>query len=183
MNTDKKSLREKLMKDRLAISSSDWQMRSLKICERIAPIAKFEHIALYKSFRNEVDVSPLISLLPTKAFYFPKTNLADSSMEFIRYDASKPFVKNRWGVEEPDTGESLVSGAQTLIIVPALAYDKNGHRLGYGKGFYDRFLSSFSATTLGVCFSEFFFESLPSEAHDRVVNHVVTELGSLDVTR
>ncbi|RZA13807.1 MAG: 5-formyltetrahydrofolate cyclo-ligase [Proteobacteria bacterium] len=183
MGPDKKSLRDKLIKDRLAISFSDWQARSLRICERVALLAKFEHIALYKSFRNEVDVSSLMELLPSKAFYFPKTNLGDGSMEFIRYDASKPFVKNRWGVEEPDAGEPLVSGAQTLIIVPALAFDKDGHRLGYGKGFYDRFLSSFTATTIGVCFSEFFFESLPSEAHDRVVNHVVTELGSLDVTR
>jgi 5-formyltetrahydrofolate cyclo-ligase len=181
MSGDKKSLRDKLLKERLALSPEDWRKRSASICERLATLDDFDHIAIYRSFRNEVDVLPLIGKRPDKTYYFPKTDLAHGTMEFIRFDKNLDFVKNRWGVEEPLQGEALTGGRRTLIIVPALAFDRRGHRLGYGKGFYDRFLDSFEATTVGVCFSEFLVDVLPSESHDRVVNQVVTERASLQI--
>lgn len=183
--SDKKSLRSKLLKDRLAIPSEDWQARSLKIAERIARLPIVEEctdIALYMSFRNEVDVSPLLELLPKKKFYFPRTDIVANTMEFLRYEAMEQFAVNRWGVHEPIRGEALPKSGEVLVIVPALAFDRQGQRLGYGKGFYDRFLSHSPCFTIGVCFSEFFFDHLPSESHDRVVNMVVTELGCLDVS-
>lgn len=185
MSQDKKSLRAKLLKDRLALSAEDWQARSLAIAERIAAhpdMRFFTDIALYKSFRNEVDISPLMNLLPNKNYYFPRTDLDAGTMEFLRYESPDSFSVNRWGLHEPHRGEALPKGSGVLILVPALAFDRKGHRLGYGKGFYDRFLSTSPSATLGVCFSEFFFDKLPSESHDRVVHCVVTELGCLDVT-
>lgn len=183
--TDKKSLRHKLIKDRLAISPEDWQSRSLAICNRLASlplVTSARKIALYKSFRNEVDLSPLMALAPEKSYYFPRTELEQNQMEFLRYDALRAFQTNRWGLTEPASGEPLTIDEETVIIVPALAFDRKGHRLGYGKGYYDRFLSSTKVATIGVCFSEFFFDALPAEVHDRALDYVVTELGSLAVS-
>src|SRR5687768_9435070 len=107
--SDKKSLRSKVLKDRLAISAEDWQRRSLKIAERIALLPALQDItdiALYMSFRNEVDISPLMKLLPDKNYYFPRTDLETNSMEFLRYDSEASFGINRWGLKEPIQGES-----------------------------------------------------------------------------
>lgn len=183
--TEKKQLRSRLLKERLAISESDWRRRSSQLVEVLSGhplVLASDHIALYQSFRNEVDVSSLMDRLPGKTYYFPRTDLDQGTMEFLRFESLESFGVNRWGILEPLAGDVLPINPRPLIIVPGLAFDQKGHRLGYGKGFYDRFLSSYSAATLGVCFAEFFLESLPAEAHDRLVDSVVTEKSSRDVS-
>lgn len=65
-----------------------------------------------------------------------------------------------------------------LIIVPGLVFDRDGHRLGYGKGYYDRLINTNpGVATLGVCFDEFFIERLPVDPWDAKVNLVVTQTG------
>lgn len=185
MFTDKKELRNRLLKARLALSPEDCRERSLQLVDILARhplVLAADHIALYQSFRNEVDVSSLIDRLPAKAFYFPRTDLEQGTMEFRLFESVDSFERNRWGVLEPSSGDVLDKASPALIIVPGLAFDKRGHRLGYGKGFYDRFLSTHPASTIGVCFTEFFLESLPAEAHDRLVSSVVTEQRSRDVS-
>ena len=187
MSMDKKSLRSDLLAKRLSLDPSDWQARSLRIVEHLEQhplVLRSASIAIYQSFRKEVDVSQLMERLPGKIFYFPRTNLALGSMEFLRYESPDDFSLNRWGLSEPVRGNLLdsASSATTLIILPGLAYDLSGHRLGYGKGFYDRFLSTYPSATLGVCFSEYLLETLPTEPHDQPVNSVFTELGYQDIS-
>ncbi|RYZ59711.1 MAG: 5-formyltetrahydrofolate cyclo-ligase [Proteobacteria bacterium] len=177
----KAALRKELAVKRSAITVEDWSKRSLAICEAIVKLPSWPHwkkIALYESFRNEVDLRPLIRLAPDRDYYFPKISALNGTMEFfLGHDLSK-FQRNSWGLLEPDgLGEALAEDDQTLIIVPALAYDLAGHRLGYGKGFYDRFLNGKKISTIGVCFSEFLIEQLPSETHDQPVSELITEDG------
>lgn len=177
----KAELRKEMSKKRSEISAEDWQRRSQAICEAIVSLPSWPHwkkIALYESFRNEVDLRPLIRLAPDRDYYYPKISAIEASMDFfLGHDASH-FQTNSWGLREPDgLGERLNPDDETLIIVPALAYDRKGQRLGYGKGFYDRFLNGRTVATLGVCFSEFLFDQLPSETHDQPVSELLTEQG------
>lgn len=67
------------------------------------------------------------------------------------------------------------NGPLDLIVVPGMAFDRNGHRLGRGKGFYDRFLIKYpDVKTIGICFDFQLLEEIPVEPHDRVVNEVLT---------
>ncbi len=182
---DKKTLRAELSKKRLSLSEKDWRERSDRIVETLIQhplLQKSDHIALYVSFRKEVDLLSLVRHFPLKHFYFPVTHFAELSMEFLRSDPSL-FHQNSWGLLEPESGDRLDFSQDPLIIVPALAFDKNGYRLGYGKGFYDRYLQKQKFRTLGVCFSEFFLEDLPHESHDISVDAVITESFAYDVRR
>ena len=180
----KNVLRAQLSAKRLALTPGDWQQRSLMICERIVASPQWKQwqkIALYQSFRNEVDLSPLLGLSPAKEYYFPKIDARAKTMSFHKL-LDGTFEKNSWGLEEPDGGgETLIPDALTLIIVPALAFDRQGHRLGYGKGFYDRFLADHPIPTLGVCFSEFLLKKLPVESHDIPVQKIISERESLSL--
>lgn len=177
----KAELRKDLASKRSAITAEDWTKRSRSICEEIVKLPSWPHwkkIALYESFRNEVDLRPLILLAPDRDYYFPKVSALTGTMEFYLGHDLNQFQKSSWGLMEPNgLGEALILDDETLIIVPALAYDRRGHRLGYGKGFYDRFLNGKKISTIGVCFSEFLIEQLPSETHDQPVSELITELG------
>ncbi len=180
---DKKELRRILLEQRLALSETELAAVSRTICERISrepALASFQKIALYKSFRNEVDLMPLLGLWPDRRFYFPLVDVKALTMTF--YPHGLQYQTNTWGLSEPEpVGEPLVPDAQTLVIVPALAYDVRGYRLGYGKGFYDRFLSGLRVAALGVCGSTFLKSELPRESHDRPVDFIQTETGFLRI--
>lgn len=176
-------LRAELAAQRLAITSEDWERRSRTICERIVLSSSWKSwrkVALYQSFRGEVDLSPLPRMSPDKEYYFPKIDAAEGTMEFYKALDATSFQKNSWGLSEPDgRGERLIPDAHTLLIIPALAFDRAGQRLGYGKGFYDRYLSGRTVGTLGVCFAEFLLEALPIEPHDVPVQNIITDLDSI----
>lgn len=179
----KAKLREQFLKQRLSLDPSVLASRSATLCEHLAearPFLAARKVALYKSFRNEVDLHPLLTLAPGKTYFLPKIDVTSKTMEFYRYGGQESLTQNAWGLFEPDGhGERLAADADTLIVVPGLAFDKKGYRLGYGKGFYDRYLSGKMLMAIGVCLAEFVIESLPAETHDQAVQDVITDHGPL----
>ncbi len=153
------------------------------LCHQLVASPRFhlaQKVALYKSFRGEVDLGPLLDLSPGQTYYLPKIDAKAKTMEFYPFRGSDALAVNSWGLSEPLGDEDpLIADGQTLIIVPGLAFDKKGYRLGYGKGFYDRYLTGRTSPAIGVCFAEFLVESLPFDAHDQRVEDVFTELGPL----
>jgi 5-formyltetrahydrofolate cyclo-ligase len=85
--------------------------------------------------------------------------------------------KSSFGLLEPKNQKIVEAKKLDLIIVPGASFDKNGNRIGYGKGYYDRFLKTISkhASTIGLCFEDNIEENIPTEAHDVKVDVVLTE--------
>ena len=79
------------------------------------------------------------------------------------------------GVQEPVDGKPIAVADLAGVVVPGLGFSKAGHRIGRGKGFYDRTLKSFKGKKIAVCFGLSLFEELPNEPHDVLFNHIVTE--------
>lgn len=104
-------------------------------------------------------------------------------MVFRRGDHPERWVKNSWGIPEPDGREEEIRpGAHTLILVPGLAYDRRGYRIGYGGGFYDRYLRSCpTAVTLGTAFSFQILQEIPAEPQDMPVQYILSEKGIISV--
>ena len=97
---------------------------------------------------NEIDLRPL--LVDDKTFLFPK--VIGNDIVFYVYKSSLRFEKSAFGVYEPVNGTSYIKQID-LMLAPALAIDLNYHRLGYGKGFYDRYLATYRPqTVLGVIY-------------------------------
>lgn len=125
-------------------------------------------IAVFNPIMNESDVR---AISDTYELYYPK--IVNDELRFFK-DTGE-FKKGMLGVLEP-TGEIPIDkAALDAVIVPGLAYDRGLYRLGYGKGYYDRFLSDYEGLKVGVVFEPFIVEALPNKAHDIPVDILVTD--------
>lgn len=121
------------------------------------------------------------ALCDQKPLYFPKV-YKGGIMRFFKVDSLDMLKTGHFGVLEPEESadEYIYSERSVdLCLVPGLLYDASGHRLGYGRGYYDRFLSKFTGISCGLFFSEFRYEqALPIEKrYDKAIDMVITEKG------
>lgn len=132
-------------------------------------------IALFHPTPTEPDLLPLLAT-SGKVFLFPLCH-PDKSLTWHRVGLHGPWISSPFGIPEPDPIHSPAEEKPRfdLVLVPGLAFTPDGHRLGHGAGFYDRFLASIPPTTrtIGVCFSVQVKPILPVEPHDLPVNVVI----------
>lgn len=131
------------------------------------PIAKF----------NEVNTFYIQQLLEQqgKTLFTSQVNRDESRLDTLQLPPDAAFFLDEWGIPVPQESVRVTSTKIQVVFVPLLAYDKSGHRLGFGKGFYDGFLSSLEQPVLKVGLS--FFtpeESIPVESHDVPLDFCIT---------
>jgi len=129
---------------------------------------------IYFPMNFEVSVLQLIHKFENINFYFPK--LFNDKMTFLKpkyFD----FIKSKYGFYEPvlEQSEEIQLCDLDGIIVPGLAYDIQGVRLGQGKGHYDQALQNYKGLRIGICFKEFLEQKLPEETHDIKMTTIVTD--------
>ena len=165
----KTELRKQLLNKRKTLNT---KILSNLICKKITDLKQYKtakNIFAYYPKAYEVDISPLFED-NKKNWFLPK--VIDNDMEFIEYHLGDNLIKSEFGVLEPIGEKTLIK--PDLIIVPALSADKKGYRLGYGKGFYDRFLEKQICTSISPVFSDLMVEALPIEKHDKKINIIVS---------
>lgn len=97
-------------------------------------------------------------------------------MEVRLYEPEKPLVSVSFGIQEPPLDAPLLSKEEIdLVLVPAVCYDRQGYRLGFGGGYYDRWLSQFSGFTVGLCRNCILQDHVPLEPHDQSVQVLITD--------
>ncbi|MBD2576337.1 5-formyltetrahydrofolate cyclo-ligase [Oscillatoria sp. FACHB-1406] len=175
----KAELRRQLLKQRRSLSARVWQTRSKQLCDRLQefPIfARSTTILAYWSCHQEPDLSPLLSR-SDKVWGLPRC--VDKSLCWHHWKPGEALERGSYGIFEPHADSPrLQAESIDLILVPAVACDRAGYRLGYGGGFYDRLLSLpqwSSIPTLGIVFEFALLESLPVEPWDIALNGVCTE--------
>lgn len=136
------------------------------------------NVAMYAHANGEVDVEPLYALLPRARFAFPISHAEDRRLEF-RLLEQPPNSVRAFNIRAPDDDEGLSIEPHRLdaVIVPGTGFGENGERLGYGGGYYDRFLPLLDAEALriGVCYEWQIRDKIPIDTHDVAMTHVVTE--------
>jgi len=137
-------------------------------------------VAIYSPIPSEPDIELLWKTAPGH-FCYPR--VAHGKMEFVEVEKLEHLITSSW---HPHIREHRLPAARVVspeeigvILVPGLAFTKNGHRLGRGGGYYDRYLASLPASTMkiGVCFALQIVDALPTEPHDQQLNAVITEEG------
>ena len=151
---------------------------SLPIVDRIRPLlADTNTIVAYYSLPDEVDTHSFIDELIAegKTVYLPKV-VSDEDMVLCRYTGAESMKEGAFGIMEPVGAQISADEAIDVVLVPGMAFDGDGNRLGRGKGYYDRFLKSLShprPQLIGVCFDFQKVEVVPTESTDVKVDVVV----------
>jgi 5-formyltetrahydrofolate cyclo-ligase len=129
------------------------------------------------SFGDEMTTRAVIdhALSLGKRVALPRVNVATKQLELFFFDATTMLEKSKHGIEEPAlTSSPAALGDIALILVPGLAFDSKGYRLGYGRGFYDKLLSKTVATRVALAFSCQIVECVPTESHDATIDTLIT---------
>lgn len=176
----KKLLRGELKSLRDSIPEADRAACSAKLAELIRSMPEYtaaKRVLLYYPIGSEPDFLPLAvaAVADGKIIAFPAVDGKD--MIFCDVKGIDGFHAGSMGIPEPDRSEHVdVSDfTDTLCVVPALAADRNGNRIGYGGGYYDRFLKRYTGFSVCAVYSRLLFDDLPAEAHDVSVDAVVSD--------
>lgn len=181
ISEEKSVLRKKQRAARLALSADDKKCKDDKIFEQMRKIlsaAQENTVFTYVSGDIEVDTRRIIhySLKVGKRVAVPRCSDSNGSMRFYYIDSPAQLEKGSFGILEPRIECPEASDlSHGLCIVPGLSFDGKGFRLGFGKGYYDRFLSKFGGVCIGMCYDADFTQTLPSDNFDRSVDMLVTE--------
>ena len=97
-------------------------------------------------------------------------------MDFFLVEDENDLVEGMYGIKAPKKRcAHLDATEKCLCVVPGLAFDCKGYRIGYGKGYYDRYLAAFPGVSVGLCFEELRRDSIPVKPHDIKVNYLITD--------
>ncbi len=171
----KQLLREEFIKLRLKLDEKIKKQKDKKIIKNLLSLDEFKkakNIMIYYPFKNEVDVLELIKICKDKTFFFPVVNFKKKVLEIRKYNGK--FVENKFGIYEP-TGKSLKNVKLDFIVVPGIVFDKKCFRIGFGGGYYDKFLRKNSCVKCGVCYEFQIVDHIPVEAHDVKLDILVSE--------
>ncbi|MBE6741565.1 MAG: 5-formyltetrahydrofolate cyclo-ligase [Ruminococcaceae bacterium] len=164
----RKSVINKADKDKL-ISEKLYALEAYKSCKTVLT---------YVSLDDEIKTDDIIihSLKAGKRVAVPYCKDDMGNMDFYLIDSLTQLSIGSFSVREPDINECerINSFNDSIAIVPGLIFDKNGYRIGYGKGYYDRFLNEFNGISIGLCYDELLTESLPIDKHDKNVDILIT---------
>ncbi len=155
----KAALRQELLKKRKKYPPEEVTIRSQKICRiffDFFSISNFKtiHSFLPISSKNEVNTWFIIEHLrtnfPEVALSVPVTDIKTQTLSHYLLTPQTKLLLNQWGIPEPESAKPIAPQDVDLVLVPLLAFDEQGHRVGYGKGYYDRFLAECCLDTITV---------------------------------
>lgn len=138
-----------------------------------------EQVLCYFPLDGEIDTRQIIfsALSDNKRLALPYCTDTDGNMDFYYINSYDNLKEGSFGIMEPDidvcTKVACFDGS--ICIVPAFSFDKKGYRLGYGKGYYDKFLKKFTFNSIGLCYNNFLSNELPADSFDVAVNFIATE--------
>ena len=184
-SNSKEYVRDLLLTRRLRLPFEEVCRRSLRVEERFVTLPEFgsaRTIALYSSFRNEVLTDRIFSRAVTegKEVFFPRVARVvrgEPHLEFFRVNEREEMSPGSYDVlEPPKNGERREAGDFDCMVVPGVAFDVSGARIGYGKGYYDRALNDAGCPKIALAFDfQLLGENLPAAGHDVKMDSIVTE--------
>ncbi len=183
---EKDAIRKACAERRNAMTSEEHKQFDAKIIETAKALVSFRHadiILLYAPIKSEIDVMPIFDLAKQKGkrVAFPKCNTEERTMKFHFVDSIEELEPCAYGIREPKEEAPVYDPETTqgsaLCFVPGLAFDVYGYRLGYGKGYYDKFMNKFAGSCVGVAYTHQILPNLPKGKFDKHCDIMITEKG------
>jgi 5-formyltetrahydrofolate cyclo-ligase len=172
---DKRALRERFRGIRGGLPRSYVAQASAVLCENLSSwhvLLQAKRAAAYLAVNNEPDLRALFGALPTVSWLVPR--VAGPEIAMYRYTPDH-LVRGPFGIPEPAPGAPGAEPATIdIVLVPGIAFDQDGHRLGFGRGYYDRFLKTTPAIRVGIALDCLLARSVPATVFDERMDWVVT---------
>lgn len=182
----KQRLRGLLREQRTQHDSQQWSAVSAKICQVLISLPELQHenrIGAYLSDSNEVDLRPYLQqcLAMGKEVYLPRFQSKEGIYQMVRIrDVEQETVIGKYRICEPlpelPAADRNFCNQHLCYLVPGMAFDVSGRRLGRGKGYYDRLLTGGQKLRIGICPDWTLLEEVPAEDHDIKMDMVITDL-------
>jgi 5-formyltetrahydrofolate cyclo-ligase len=184
----KAELRKQALARRDGLAPETRRAGGLRIAQsvmRIGPLSDAAIVGAFWAIRSEVDPLPLIEMLFARGQRVALPKVTPDGLVFREWRAGEALVPGSFGLSEPR--DDLPPLDPTALIVPLAAFDRRGHRIGYGRGYYDQAIERLSRNgpvlTIGIAFSVQEVETVPSESHDQPLDHLITEAGPVPLVR
>ncbi|MEG0013392.1 MAG: 5-formyltetrahydrofolate cyclo-ligase [Cellulosilyticaceae bacterium] len=181
----KNQIRGQIKSQRLALASHEIDEASEVISHKLVTLERFKAssiIFLYAAKKEEVQTKYIFNLAKkmNKQIAFPKVCNKTKTISFYLVDSLDELVTHTYGrivLDEPDPSRHLaiIPTNETVMIAPGLVFDYNKNRIGYGGGFYDKYLDKYPVYVIGVCFALQIVETFESEPFDKPVDLIVSE--------
>lgn len=185
IESEKAELRRRLLAQRNALSPNQrkiWDERILQHVTEREEYRRCRTLLAYYPIRGELNLLPIVerAYADGKNVAFPISNPAEHTLTFRLTRGLEVLTVGAYRIPEPpSTAPLLQDFRESLCLVPALSFDRNGFRLGYGGGFYDRFLTTFNGFSVGLIYQSLLCDSLPRLSTDRAVDLILTEKGEI----
>lgn len=178
---DKKILRKELLAKRKSLNKeqkSKWDYAISSVICNSECFKNAEQVLVFSSTEYEFDTRYIIErcrFLYKRVFY-PVCIDSDGNMQFFKIDSVGDLQKGMYDILEPkETCKKYIPKENDLVIVPCLSADRKGNRIGYGKGYYDRFLKDFNGVSVCPCYDEMMTDTLPTDEYDIKIDIIVTD--------
>ena len=159
ITADKTFLRSHYKKKRLSLTKQEVDHLSQRVCKQLDKlnICKLKHYHIFISISkyNELDTSSIINKLKSEQKIIIVPKISNNELVHVAINDETKFGLNEYGIKEPNDGNHFIIENLDIIFIPLLAFDIEGHRVGYGKGYYDRFLKLTNNSTLKIGLSFF----------------------------
>lgn len=154
----------------------EWEQRMTARLVGLEALKKCQSVYSYLSFGSEFDTSPLLALLMRQGVRIAVPKVVGRDMNFYYIEGQQDLAPGYMGIMEPRAGCSLAADRNAPVLVPGLAFDRMGNRIGYGGGYYDRFLAAEPEhNRIAPAYGFQVAAQLPAEAFDIRVHRIITE--------
>ena len=181
LQLEKDKIRKEILEKRNTLSTEEVEKKSDLIIENLGKFIKnAENIMIFMDMKNEVRITKLMELYPEKSFFIPQiTDSKNREMKINKYEENE-LVLHKFGYYESFSSDFYNENILDIVIVPAVVFDLEKNRIGFGGGYYDTFLKKIREENkkvlfIGICYDFQIIEKVPAEEHDVVLDFVVSE--------
>lgn len=184
LRNEKKALREEMRSKRRFLEIEEIAEYSAEICEKSLEYVKdAKAVCIFLPAFKEPDTFGIIEELWSRgikvAVPISDTDTFEITLSYIENRES--LERGAYGIYEPTVIHEVDENDIDVIFVPGLAFDRNGGRMGFGKGYYDKFLARSRGIKIGLCYDFQLFDAIPTEKHDVPMDYIITEKEILEV--
>lgn len=178
LNLEKARIRKKILSVRNKLSRSLVENKSNIIFHKIrnlAEINKSNYFLIYSAINNEVDTKPIIDFLKNKNKRVLLPKYLDEKWAIFEFKNWQTVELGPFGILQPKDNKSFDKNENDVAIIPGLAFDNNGARLGFGKGVYDNLLNNFKGIKIGLAYDFQIIDLIPTEKHDLKMDLIISD--------